>query len=106
MSEAPGVVLAGMLDELGDSLIATVTDWAGKGLVAILLVLVVVTIATKMSMKAAIGTLLAMVIALGIYKSRDSLSGMVSDEIKNPASSSRQVVVVVDPPKPGAGGVL
>ncbi|MGW8782385.1 hypothetical protein ACWGNM_30580 [Streptomyces sp. NPDC055796] len=100
------LMLAGQLDVLGDSLIKTVTDWGSAGLAAVLIVLVLVTIARQMSMKAAIGALLAMALALGIYKARNSLSDMVSDEINHPASGAGAVVVVVDPPRPGSGGVL
>ncbi|KPI15736.1 hypothetical protein OV450_8209 [Actinobacteria bacterium OV450] len=100
------LTLAGKLDELGDSLIKTVTDWGGAGLVAMLIVLVLVTIGRQMSMKAAIGALLAMVLALGIYKARNTLSDMVSDEVNHPASSSGAVVVVIDPPRSGDRAVL
>ncbi|MGW5342922.1 hypothetical protein [Streptomyces sp. NPDC004050] len=99
------VVLAGPVEEIGNSLIKTVTNWGGGALVAVLLVLVVVTIGSKMSMKAAIGALLAMVIALGIYKARNALSDMVSEEISHPASSAG-AVVGIDPPRPGDGNVL
>ncbi|MFJ7209661.1 hypothetical protein ACIQWR_39785 [Streptomyces sp. NPDC098789] len=100
------VVLAGKLDTLGDSLIKTVTDWGGVALVAALIMLVLVTIARQMSMKAAIGAVLAMVIALGIYKAREGLSDSVSDEINHPANGAGAVVVVVDAPRPGTGSLL
>ncbi|MCX4546895.1 hypothetical protein [Streptomyces sp. NBC_01565] len=97
------VILAGKVDELGDSFIKTLTDWGSAGLGAALIILVLVTIGSKWSMKAAIGALLAMVIALGIYKSRDALSDMVSDEINHPANAA---AVVVDGRSEHAGGVL
>ncbi|MFD0378691.1 hypothetical protein [Streptomyces sp. NPDC127112] len=52
-------ILAGKLDELGDSLI----------------------VARRVSLKAGIGALIAMVLALGLYEARESLSGAVKDEI-------------------------
>lgn len=100
------LMLAGQLDVLGDSLIKTVTDWGSTGLVAMLIVLVLVTIGRQMSMKAAIGALLAMILALGIYKARNTLSDMVSDEVNHPASSSGAVVVVIDLPRSGDRAVL
>ncbi|MFJ3176070.1 hypothetical protein ACIPJK_35605 [Streptomyces roseus] len=100
------LVLAGKLDELGDSLIKTVTDWGGAGLVAILIVLVIVQIARQMSMKAAIGAVIGMIIVLGIYKARNDLSDMFTDEVQHPANSSGAVVVVIDPSRPGDSGVL
>ncbi|MBT1186638.1 hypothetical protein HET69_22200 [Streptomyces sp. CJ_13] len=98
------VILAGKFDAFGDSFIKTLTDWGSSGLTAALIILVLVTIGSKWSMKAAIGALLAMVLALGIYKSRDALSDMVSDEINHPANAA--AVVVVDPRPERAGGVL
>ncbi|WP_328774864.1 hypothetical protein OHU17_00530 [Streptomyces goshikiensis] len=98
------VILAGKFDAFGDSFIKTLTDWGSSGLTAALSILVLVTIGSKWSMKAAIGALIAMVIALGIYKSRDALSDMVSDEINHPANAA--AVVSVDPRAEGAGGVL
>ncbi|MFD9270744.1 hypothetical protein ACFWB1_21985 [Streptomyces goshikiensis] len=98
------VIMAGKFDAFGDSFIKTLTDWGGSGLTAALIILVLVTIGSKWSMKAAIGALLAMVIALGIYKARDALSDMVSDEINHPANAA--AVVVVDPRPERAGGVL
>ncbi|WP_332757345.1 hypothetical protein [Streptomyces sp. MT206] len=98
------VILAGKFDAFGDSFIKTLTDWGSSGLTAALIILVLVTIGSKWSMKAAIGALIAMVIALGIYKSRDALSDMMSDEINHPANAA--AVVIVDPRAEGAGGVL
>lgn len=98
------VNLAGKVDAFGDSFIKTLTDWGSSGLTAALIILVLVTIGSKWSMKAAIGALIAMVIALGIYKSRDALSDMVSDEINHPANAA--AVVAVDPRPERAGGVV
>ncbi|MFF8264323.1 hypothetical protein [Streptomyces virginiae] len=98
------VVLAGQLDALGDSWIGTLGDWADNGLKVALTVVVVVTIARKVSLKAGIGALIAMVLALGIYNSRDSLASIFSDEIKNPAKSTGQTVVVVTPHADADGG--
>ncbi|MCC3655863.1 hypothetical protein LIX60_31260 [Streptomyces sp. S07_1.15] len=84
----PMLVLAGDLDRLGDSLIGTVGDWADSGLQAALLVIVVITVIRRVSLKAGIGALLGMVIALGLYNSRDSLAKIFEDEINDPAQSA------------------
>jgi hypothetical protein len=83
-----GVVLAGQLDDLGDSWITMFEDWATKGLQAGLVVLVVVIMIQKFSLKAGIGALLLMIIALGLYNSREDLADMFEDEVKNPAQGA------------------
>ncbi|MEU9304932.1 hypothetical protein [Streptomyces sp. NPDC048269] len=104
MSAVPSVLLAGELDALGDSLIGTVADWADKGLKAVLVLLVLVIVARTFSLKAAIGALLAMIIALGIYSARDSLSGKVTSEINNPAKGAGPSTVVISPRPDGEAG--
>ncbi|MFJ2745437.1 hypothetical protein ACIO3O_37910 [Streptomyces sp. NPDC087440] len=89
------LVLAGAADALGDSLIATVADWGDKGLKAALIIIVVITVVRRVSLKAGIGALLAMVIALSIYDSRTALSDKVQDEVNNPGN------VAVQPQKQG-----
>ncbi|QEU83399.1 hypothetical protein CP969_00290 [Streptomyces viridosporus T7A] len=86
-----GVVLAGQLDDLGDSWITMFEDWATKGLQAGLVVLVVVIMIQKFSLKAGIGALLLMIIALGLYNSREDLADMFEDEVKNPAQGAPAV---------------
>lgn len=86
-----GVLLAGKLDDLGDSWITMFENWATKGLQAGLLVLVVVIMIQKFSLKAGIGALILMVIALGLYNSRNDLSNMFEDEVKNPSKSAPAV---------------
>jgi hypothetical protein len=84
-------VLAGQLDDLGDSWISMFQDWATKGLQAGLLVLVVVIMIQKVSLKAGIGALLLMIVALGLYNSREDLSNMFEDEVNNPAKGAPAV---------------
>ncbi|MGC2997278.1 hypothetical protein ACPF8X_02435 [Streptomyces sp. G35A] len=88
-------MLAGQLDDLGDSWITMFEDWATKGLQAGLVVLVVVIMIQKFSLKAGIGALLLMIIALGLYNSREDLADMFEDEVKNPAQGA--------PAAPGPG---
>ncbi|MGX1915316.1 hypothetical protein ACWIID_41870 [Streptomyces phaeochromogenes] len=106
-------MLAGQLDDLGDSWITMFQDWATKGLQAGLLVLVVVIMIKKFSLKAGIGALLLMIIALGLYNSREDLSDMFEDEVKNPAKGAPAVPGIVHSSDPalrehsaGAGGWL
>ncbi|RRR86991.1 hypothetical protein [Streptomyces sp. RP5T] len=90
-----GVLLAGKLDDLGNSWINMFEDWATKGLQAGLLMLVVVIMIQKFSLKAGIGALILMVIALGLYNSRNSLADMFEDEVKNPSKSAPAVPGIV-----------
>ncbi|WP_134655130.1 MULTISPECIES: hypothetical protein [Streptomyces] len=96
MNTVNSVILAGQLDDLGDSWINMFKDWATKGLQAGLLVLVVVIMIQKFSLKAGIGALLLMIIALGLYNSREDLSDMFEDEVKNPAKGAPAVPGIVD----------
>ncbi|PWJ02571.1 hypothetical protein DKG34_37855 [Streptomyces sp. NWU49] len=113
MNTRHSLMLAGQLDDLGDSWITMFQDWATKGLQAGLLVLVVVIMIQKFSLKAGIGALLLMVIALGLYNSRDSLANMFEDEVRNPSKSAPALpgTVQSEPPASpdhslGAGGQL
>jgi hypothetical protein len=113
MNTVHSVVLAGQLDDLGNSWITMFKNWATKGLQAGLLVLVVTIMIQKFSLKAGIGALLLMVIALGLYNSRDSLANMFEDEVKNPAKGAPTVPGIVQSElpasrdhAPGAGGRL
>jgi hypothetical protein len=93
VTTAHSQMLAGKLDDLGDSWITMFQDWATKGLQAGLLVLVVVIMIQKFSLKAGIGALLLMIVALGLYNSRESLADMFEDEVNNPSQGA--------PPVPG-----
>ncbi|MDX3321126.1 hypothetical protein PV415_29895 [Streptomyces sp. ME03-5684b] len=102
MNAVDSMILAGQLDDLGDSWINMFKDWATKGLQAGLLVLVVVIMIQKFSLKAGIGALLLMIIALGLYNSREDLSDMFEDEVKNPAKGAPAVPGIVH----GSGPVI
>ncbi|MBO7935630.1 hypothetical protein JTP77_006620, partial [Streptomyces sp. S9] len=88
MNTVHSLILAGQLDDLGDSWINMFKNWASRGLEAGLLVLVVVVMIQKFSLKAGIGALLLMVIALGLYNSREPLADMFEDEVKNPSKGA------------------
>ncbi|GAA2702654.1 hypothetical protein GCM10010095_71630 [Streptomyces anthocyanicus] len=113
MNALGGVVLAGKMDELGDSWITMFEDWATKGLRAGLIVLVVVIMVQRFSLKAGIGALLLMIIALGLYDSREDLADMFTDEVNNPANGAPVIPGLVQGTGPaarvgseGAGGLL
>ncbi|MDN3028632.1 hypothetical protein [Streptomyces sp. S.PB5] len=88
MTPVHDLMLAGKLDALGDSWIDMFGEWATKGLQAGLLVVVVVIMIQRFSIKAGIGALLLMIIALGLYYSREDLADMFTDEVKNPAQGA------------------
>ncbi|MER6030670.1 hypothetical protein [Streptomyces sp. NPDC001851] len=95
MNTVHSFMLAGQLDDLGNSWINMFKNWATKGLQAGLICLVVVIMVQKFSLKAGIGALLLMIIALGLYNSRDSLANMFEDEVKNPAKGAPAVPGIV-----------
>ncbi|MCT9093511.1 hypothetical protein N4G70_32280 [Streptomyces sp. ASQP_92] len=94
MNTVHSVVLAGKLDDLGNSWIDMFTNWGTRGLKAALIVIVVVYMVQRFSIKAGIGALLLMAIALGIYSSRDDLAAIFTDQIKNPTKKSAPALVV------------
>ncbi|MEU0949838.1 hypothetical protein ABZ379_45360 [Streptomyces canus] len=96
------VVLAGELGDLGNSWISMFEGWAAKGLQAGLLVMVVVIMIQKFSLKAGIGALILMVIALGLYNSRNDLARMFEDEVKNPSKGAPAVPGIVGGGSPAA----
>ncbi|MGW3651667.1 hypothetical protein [Streptomyces sp. NPDC000878] len=113
MNTVNSLILAGQLDDLGDNWITMFQDWATKGLTAGLLVLVVITMIRAFSLKAGIGALLLMIIALGLYNSREELADMFTDEVNNPTQGTPAVPGIVpgEPPatrehSAGAGGRL
>ncbi|MDN3263965.1 hypothetical protein QWJ26_29975 [Streptomyces sp. CSDS2] len=102
MNTVHSFMLAGQLDDLGTSWINMFKDWATKGLQAGLICLVVVIMVQKFSLKAGIGALLLMIIALGLYNSRDSLANMFVDEVKNPAKGAPAVPGVLQSELPSS----
>ncbi|MQY40172.1 hypothetical protein SRB17_82030 [Streptomyces sp. RB17] len=103
MNTIHSVVLAGQLDDLGNSWITMFKEWATKGLQTGLVCLVVVITIQRFSLKAGIGALLLMVIALGLYNSRASLANMFEDEVKNPSKGAPAVPGVVRSELPASG---
>ncbi|KQZ17723.1 hypothetical protein ASD51_31290 [Streptomyces sp. Root55] len=99
-------MLAGRLDALGDSWLGTLEDWGDKGLKVALIAIVVITVVRKVSLKAGIGALIGLVLALGIYNSRNSLANIFEDEVNNPANTQPAVTVVVEEKTPAPDGVM
>ncbi|WP_438453156.1 hypothetical protein [Streptomyces asiaticus] len=97
------VLLAGQLDEAGTGWLDMLGRWADKGLPVALTWIVIIELVRRGSLKAGIGALLAMAIALGIYASKFSLASIFEDEVKNPAKSAPAVTRVVDQVPPVAG---
>ncbi|MCX4617923.1 hypothetical protein O1M63_26025 [Streptomyces mirabilis] len=113
MNTVYSLMLAGQLNDLGNSWINMFKEWATKGLQAGLVCLVVVIMIQKFSLKAGIGALLLMVIALGLYNARNDLANMFTDEVKNPAKGAPAIPGIVRSTDPlvrdhsaGAGGWL
>ncbi|MFE9454891.1 hypothetical protein [Streptomyces sp. NPDC006739] len=113
MNTVHSLMLAGQLDDLGNSWINMLKEWATKGLQAGLICLVVVIMIQKFSLKAGIGALLLMVIALGLYNARNDLANMFTDEVKNPSKGAPAVPGIVRSElpadrdhSPGVGGWL
>ena len=113
MNTVHSLMLAGQLNDLGDSWITMFKEWATKGLQAGLVCLVVVIMIQKFSLKAGIGALLLMVIALGLYNARNDLADMFTDEVKNPARGAPAAPGIVQSElpasrdhSPGVGGRL
>jgi hypothetical protein len=113
VSTVHSVVLAGELDDLGDSWIDMLQGWASAGLQTGLLALVVVVMIQRFSLKAGLGALLLMIIVLGLYNAREDLADMIEDEVKNPTKGAPAVPGIVHGADPvvrersaGSGGWL
>ncbi|MEV0186758.1 hypothetical protein AB0I54_47445 [Streptomyces sp. NPDC050625] len=113
MSTVHSLTLAGQLNDLVDSWIDMFKEWATKGLEAGLVCLVVVIMIQRFSLKAGIGALLLMVIALGLYNSRNDLANLFEDEVKHPSKGAPAVPGIVQSGLPssrahslGVGGSL
>ncbi|MFD6297607.1 hypothetical protein ACFWFU_22615 [Streptomyces sp. NPDC060235] len=99
MTPVHDLMLAGQLNDLGDSWITMFQNWADKGLQAGLVCIVVVVMIQRFSIKAGIAALLALVVALGLYNSRNDLAKMFEDEVNNPSQGAP--AVPGPPPMPG-----
>ncbi|MEU8501522.1 hypothetical protein AB0C86_33075 [Streptomyces lavendulae] len=82
------VFLASQLDDLGNGIFDMLGKWTDRGVKIALVVIVLMVICRQFSLKAGIGALLAMALALGIYNARDTLAGLFSEKIKSPSTGS------------------
>ena len=78
----------GALQNLGTNLIQMVTGWAPGALEAVCLIIVVVTIIKRFSLKAGIGALLAFVLCLSIFQDRYNIAAMFTSQIQSASSTS------------------
>ncbi|MFF3489500.1 hypothetical protein ACFYXC_40675 [Streptomyces sp. NPDC002701] len=95
MNTVHSLILAGRLGDTGDGWINMLERWATTGFHAGLTALVVIVMVQKVSLKAGLGALLLMIIALGLYASREDLASMFEDEVKNPSKSAPAVSGIV-----------
>ncbi|WP_432189995.1 hypothetical protein [Streptomyces sp. Tue6028] len=101
MTPVHDLMLAGQLHDLGDSWITMFKEWADKGLQAGLVCIVVVVMIQRFSIKAGIAALLALVVALGLYNSRNDLAKRFEDEVNNPSQGAPAVPGQGIVPSPG-----
>ncbi|MFF1511897.1 hypothetical protein [Streptomyces sp. NPDC058326] len=81
------VVMAAAFKDIGNHLFGLGESWAERALKLFILTAVVITVVTKMSLKAAIGSVIALVICLGIYNARTELSDAFKEELTNVTTS-------------------
>ncbi|WUU10243.1 hypothetical protein OG866_00240 [Streptomyces sp. NBC_00663] len=98
MNTMDTVTLAGKLDDVGEAWINMFHRWGDLGLQAGLTCLVFITMVQKVSVRAGIGALLLMIVALGLYNSREDLANMFEDEVNNPAQGAPAVPGIISPP--------
>ena len=91
------------LQNLGDNIIGMLAGWALPSLTAVGGLIVVVTMVRRFSLKAGIGAVLAFVVCLGIYNSRDDLATMFKNQVQSASTSNgaRLHSVVVPLIEPG-----
>ncbi|WP_338704333.1 hypothetical protein V2W30_41175 (plasmid) [Streptomyces sp. Q6] len=82
------VVLAGELNDLGNSWIGMFKGWADGALKVALAIIVVYVLVTRFSLKAGVGALLMMILALGLYNAREQMADKVEDEVNNPTKGA------------------
>ncbi|MEV6537346.1 hypothetical protein AB0M86_48880 [Streptomyces sp. NPDC051639] len=91
MTAVRDLMLAGQLNDLGDSWISMFKEWADRGMQVGLVCIVVVVMVQRFSIKAGIAALLALVVALGLYNSREDLAKMFEDEVNHPSQGAPAV---------------
>lgn len=85
--------MAGAFENIGDHLFTLGTNWAQAALRLALLVLIVVKVAQKFSVKAGIGAVIGYVLILGIYHSQEPLAKAFIDEITSVGAPAHVVRV-------------
>ncbi|MFE2138810.1 hypothetical protein ACFW9X_37480 [Streptomyces sp. NPDC059466] len=104
MTPVHDLMLAGQLNDLGDSWISMFKEWADRGMQVGLVCIVVVVMVQRFSIKAGIAALLALVVALGLYNSREDLAKMFEDEVSHPSRGAPASPGRAPFPATGVGG--
>ncbi len=86
MGPTNNVMLAGAFKNMGDSWVTTLLDWTAKGLMIALVLICLVQVVRKMSIKAGIGAVIGLVICWAIFSGRYQLSSMFGSEFKDPGT--------------------
>jgi hypothetical protein len=85
MDTSHSMVLAGALNDLGNHWIDMLGGWADKGLKAALAFIVLYVVVSRLSLKAALGAIALMILALGLYAAREDGAKKVEDEVNGAA---------------------
>ncbi|WP_030272898.1 hypothetical protein [Streptomyces sp. NRRL B-24484] len=85
------VMLAGALKNIGDSWSVTALDWVSKFLMVALVLVCLVQVIRKMSIKAGLGAVIGLVLCWAVFSGRYSLSNIVETEFKDPGASQSSV---------------
>ncbi|MFF4282897.1 hypothetical protein ACFY0Z_29465 [Streptomyces kronopolitis] len=87
------IQMAAAFEDIGNHLFGIGVGWGERALKLALLLLIVVKISQRFSVKAGIGAVLGYVIILGIYNSQLPLANAFKDEITSVGSASASVRV-------------
>ncbi|WP_030274507.1 hypothetical protein [Streptomyces sp. NRRL B-24484] len=82
------VMLAGAFKNFGDYWATALVDWTAKLLIAALTGILILQAIRRMSIKAAIGGAIGLVLCLAIFSGRYSIEQMFNSEFKNPGQQS------------------
>ncbi|MQS17526.1 hypothetical protein F7Q99_36410 [Streptomyces kaniharaensis] len=88
---AHDTVLAGAVQNFGNSWSTTLLDWVANGLMIALGAILIIHAIRKMSIKSAIGGAVGLVICWSIFAGRFVISDMFQTEYKDPGKNSVQI---------------
>ncbi len=93
------VMLAGAFKTMGDTWLATLSDWTGKFLMVALVSICCVQVVRKMSIKAGIGAVIGLVICWALFTGRLQLSSMFNTEFTGGTTGAAAPQDVVELPQ-------